>query len=217
MNNFLKSDRNFGVLCIAYVVFLLIVPITFSPTSIKWLMSETGPIEILSIVAWLALAAQFALSSFRPSIKWPMALLFAGFGAREADLHKTLTTTGMLKLTYYTRSPAPLYEKIIAGTVALAFIGLLLYGAYHFLRFLLKDANWRSPAGYWLILAGFLFPLCKVFDRLPNVLLVEHGIALPPLLGAYCGTLEEGLELLVPVILMWIAYAKKRSFTAFNK
>lgn len=216
MKQFIQSDRNFAVLSVAYVVFLLLIPVTLSPGSARWMISEEGPIEILSIVAWLVLGAQFALSSFRASIRWPMTLLFLGFGAREADLHKAFTTTGMLKLTYYTRSAAPMGEKLIAGTVALIFIGLLLYGAYQFFRFLLSQSNWKTNTGRWVLLAGFLFFISKVMDRAPNVLREEHGVYLAHWVGIYCGTLEEGLELLVPVMLIWVAYAKRKSFAVFE-
>lgn len=216
MKNLMQSDRSFGIVSIAYVVFLLLIPITLSPGWAKWMISEEGPIETLSIVAWLVLAVQFARASFRPSIKWPMALLFVGFAAREADLHKAFTTTGMLKLTYYTRSAAPMGEKLIAGTVALLFIALLLYGAYQFFRFLLAQSNWKTAAGRWVLLAGFLFFISKVLDRAPNVLLEEHGVHLTHWVGVYCSTLEEGLELLVPVMLIWIAYAKKKDFRFFE-
>lgn len=216
MPNFFKSDKNFIVFSIVYVIFLLLIPITLSPDWAKWMMSEEGPIEILSIVAWLVLAGQFAFSTFRPSVRWPMTLLFLGFGAREADLHKAFTTTGMLKLTYYTRSAAPIGEKLIAGAVALIFIGLLLYGCFLFFRFLTTKANWKTNTGHWVLLAGFLFFISKVLDRAPNVLREEHGVYLAHWVGVYCGTLEEGLELLVPLMLIWLAYAKKKSFTTFE-
>jgi len=219
MNQFhliFKNERNFLLLSVAYTVFLLVMPILFSFASANWIISEQGPIERLSILAWLVVSAQFVFSGFRPQVKWPMALLFAAFAAREADLHKAFTTTGMMKITYYTRSAAPMSEKIIAGSVALVFIGLLLYGAWLFLRFEIFRSGWRSHAGRWLILAGSLFFICKFLDRLPNVLLVEHGIALPPMVDLYCSVFEEGWELLTPVILAWVAWTQKEPLAALE-
>lgn len=204
------------ILTAVYAAFLLAIPIAFSPERAKWMLSETGPIEVLSVFAWLVLAALFAFSAFRPAVKWPMALLFAGFAAREADLHKAFTAEGMLKINYYTRSSAPLGEKLISGTVALVFVGLLLYSAFLFIRFLLFRSAWRSQVGRWLMFAGFLFAACKVLDRLPNILLEKHGIMLPPLLNLYFASLEEGLELWVPIILIWLAWTRKKEFKAFG-
>lgn len=212
MRNFLKSEKNFMALTAAYTAFLLVLPLAFAPESAKRILSETGPIEILSIVAWVVLAAQFAFSAFRPGVKWPMAMLFAVFAAREADLHKSFTTQGMLKINYYTKSSAPLGEKAVAGIVALIIIGVLLYGGFLFMRFLVLRSGWRSHAGRWLIFAGFLFALCKLLDRLPNVMLEEHGIAFPPLLDLYFASLEEGWELWVPLTLSWLAWSRKEEF-----
>lgn len=211
-----KSSKNMLILTAVYVAFLLAIPIALSPEKTKWMLSETGPIEILSIFAWLVLAAQFAFSAFRPTVKWPMALLFAGFAAREADLHKAFTAEGMMKINYYTRSSAPLGEKLISGMIALVFVGVLLYSAFLFIRFLFARSAWRSQAGRWLIFAGFLFAVCKVLDRLPNILLEKHGIALPPLLDLYFASLEEGMELWVPIVLIWLAWTRKKEFKAFG-
>lgn len=212
----LKTEKCFIALSAVYTIFLLVMPLLFPFQSASWIISEEGPIEILSIVAWLVVAAQFAFSAYRTAVKWPMTLLFAAFAAREADLHKAFTTTGMLKIRYYTQSAAPMNEKIIAGTVALVFGCLLLYGAFLYIRFLTVRSGWRSHAGRWLILAGSLFMICKFLDRLPNVLLDEHGIALAPMVELYCGTFEEGWELLVPVILAWIAWAQKKQLAALE-
>lgn len=200
----------------AYVAFLLILPIAISPAATRQMLAEEGPIEILSILVWLVLSAQFAFSTFRPSVKWPMTLLFAGFAAREADLHKAFTVEGMMKINYYTKSSAPMGEKLVSGMVALLFIVLLLYAAFLFIRFLFARAAWRSPVGGWLIFAAVVFFVCKVLDRLPNILLEKHGIALPPLLDLYFASFEEGLELWVPVILAWLSWAREREFAALG-
>lgn len=216
MRNFLKSEKNFMALTAAYTAFLLILPLVFSPESAKRILSETGPIELLSIVAWLVLAALFAFSAFRPGVKWPMAALFGIFAAREADLHKAFTTQGMLKINYYTKAPAPLGEKVVAGIVALVIIGVLLYGGFLFMRFLIVRSGWRSHAGRWLVFAGFLFALSKLLDRLPNVMLEEHGIAFSPLMNLYFAALEEGWELWVPLTLSWLAWSRKEEFAGLE-
>lgn len=199
-----------------YTLFLLILPVALPSHAAKWMLSETGPIEILSILAWLLLSAQFAFSSFRPFTKWPMALLFALFAAREADLHKAFTAQGMLKINYYTKAPAPLGEKIVAGVAALVFITVLLYGVFVFFRYLFVRSGWRVPAGKWLVFAGFLFCVIKLLDRLPNMMLESYGIAFPPLLNLYFASLEEGFELWVPIILIWLAWARREEFAALD-
>jgi len=164
MNQFhliFKNERNFLVLSVAYTVFLLAMPILFSFASANWIISERGPIEILSIFAWLVVSAQFVFSDYRPRVK-------------------------------------------------------LLYGAWLFLRFEISRSGWRSHAGRWLILAGSLFFICKFLDRLPNVLLVEHGISIPPMVDLYCSVFEEGWELLTPIILAWVAWTQKESLAALE-
>ncbi|MGV3742780.1 MAG: hypothetical protein ACO1NO_10775 [Burkholderiaceae bacterium] len=201
---FQASDARVAWALAAMILLLAALPLVLPEATFRYMFSEVGPFERVSIFAWL-LAAAVVIVRIRPlgMRAWAFALLFACFAAREADWHKAFTADSILKTNYYKHAAAPLAEKIIAFIVAIAFIVLIVYVGIAILRFLFLQGGWKSRSGFWLMLGTVLVVIGKLIDRTPAVLAEEYGIVLLPIAGHYVAAFEEGLEMLHPLIMAW--------------
>ncbi len=209
-----SSDRLLLFGCLGYAVLLAfgaaLLPYAWTG---PWL-SESGPFEAAALVAWVAAAAVLALR-IRPFTSRTLAFVVICLlcAAREADLQKAFTQESISRLSYYRHSTAPLAEKLLGGSVALLFVGLLLYAAVVAARFLFRQGGLRSRSGLWLIVSAALLVLTKALDRSYAVLGGNFALWLPPLWQHVTAALEEGLEAVVPLafaLSAWISQTERR-------
>lgn len=198
----LRADALVVLLILLYTALLVVIPMIEPEAQVKFLFSEEGPFETLSIFTWL-FAAVATFVAFRGQKGAAcFSLLFVLFAAREADWHKKFTADSLLKSNYYRYSDAPLMEKLLAAIVALIFIGLILYAGFVIARFLLARGGWATRGGLWLFAGAVLIVLGKLLDRAPAELALA-GYKLSATAGLYAGVFEEGLEMIHPLILAW--------------
>lgn len=111
------------------------------------------------------------------------ALLFIVFFyfAREADFHRLFTTEHVTRIRFYTDGSMPVGERLVGGSLMLAFVGVLLYTGLRFARPVLRAIRARTP---WAVaLAAWATTLVgsQIADKLMR--------------ADYSGrVLEEGLE-----------------------
>jgi hypothetical protein len=181
----------------ASVVAGLLTWLALTPQSAEALMSESGPVERVT-AAGFALAAFAAWLVRRPGDDWRSALalsvMWTGASMRELDLHKTLTDTSVLRLSWYW-SPAPLSAKATAAlatlSVALA-IGWLLWR--HWRRLWHAATRGDDPVGVTVVVALVVLVVSKVLDRSVGML-VDFGLEVPLRWVALRSALEEWMEL----------------------
>jgi hypothetical protein len=109
----------------------------------------------------------------------------------------------MTRTSYWVRSEAPLFEKLVAGAVALFVI-------YFVLRYLLVHHR-RLWQGLWegrchavsILVAAMLVPVSKLLDSTSRVLRDKFGLPVPDDIGAIMGLFEEMLELGIPLVVLW--------------
>jgi hypothetical protein len=181
---------------------------------IKPWLSETGPFEVGALGAWIVAAVVLSVR-VRPFTARTLAFVVLSLlcAAREADLHKAFTQESISRLSYYRHSTAPFAEKLIGGSVALLFTGLLLYAAFVAARFLFRQGGLRSRSGTWLIVSAVLLVATKVLDRSYAVLAGNFAVWLPPAWQHVSAALEEGLEAVVPLAFAcsaWISQNERR-------
>lgn len=192
------------ILTFTFAYFLLLTGIATwcDPQVCAKIFSEQGIFEQFSIVAWIAAGAAllFRHRASSPGHAWSMALLCFLCAAREDDWHKKFTTDGILKLKYYTKTIAPLSEKIPAALVALLFLLLIGYAtgiAYRTLR----QGLWRESTAVQLSLLGIaLFFVGKVLDRSISLIDEFFHVKVPNSIGHYIGAYEEGFEMWSPLL-----------------
>lgn len=203
-SRFKRTDVLIASVFLAYLALLAAVPLIMSASEINLIFSEDGPFEMVSPYIWLFTAVLVWLRMRPLSARTVFFFCtFVIFAAREADLHKRFTVDGMLKIGYYKNALVPLDEKIIAGAVAAAIILVVLCTGVSLLRFLFVQHGWRTRAGFFLCVAVLLMVVTKVIDRAPNIFEVEYGVDVAPLLRHIALVLEEGLEMVVPLIFGW--------------
>ncbi|MBZ8141244.1 hypothetical protein CLD22_15230 [Rubrivivax gelatinosus] len=181
-----------------------------TPEALRWLKAENGPIEGTNAALYFVCALVFLLT---PRIETPtrlaLAVLFVGFGAREMDWHKTFTGKSVLKVSYYL-GDAPWQTRLLAflavAAVALAVLTLLLRQS----RPLLQQWQRRDPVATSTVIFIVTMVITKVLDRSLNLLAEEAGIVFSESTGLLVSSLEETIELSLPLIAL-VAWAQFRN------
>ncbi|WP_299820007.1 hypothetical protein [uncultured Jannaschia sp.] len=162
------------------------------------LTREGGSVEALSMLGYLAAIVLYLLKSARPFWPVPATLLF--MAAREFDADKRFTSEGILstKILFY---DTPVWEKAVAllvwAALAITLIALMRGRWPALVAALKRGVPWALAFATGFVLAGF----SKLIDGLARKL-APWGIAVPGDVNRIAGTLEEWLELLIPVAFM---------------
>jgi hypothetical protein len=207
------------LLWLAGVLTLLLVWAVASPEWIAAHFDDHGASPVASATIGLfffQIGLLWLLPPMRPG--WRRPLWLADFSlltffaiCRELDWHKLLITAADLpgathgtpfKLRFLTNPGNPLGDRI---TVAACFVlvtafcaGTLLY----FLRRLLTGLFKLHPVCWSMGFFGGTIILIQITDRLPSVLRKDFGIQISDRLHALTTALEEGQELLLPLIIV---------------
>lgn len=186
-----------------YILALIPFALSLSPAEHDWMFSEAGPFERLSVLFWLVLGG-FALFRLRraPRLAIPAGVAAIVLGLREAEWHKAFTTDSLLKTNYYEMPGVSLWEKVPAGLVALAVIGLGMFMAWRGFDAVLRRGGWRSDWGATVVLAGVVLPVIKVVDRAPAILAEDYGVTMGATLATVVSALEEGVEMVLPLVFL---------------
>src|SRR5690606_28176349 len=124
------SAMGFGnllILVVVYAALMIVLALNLSQDVFVPLFAEGGPFESLTIGFWLLLAALCFTLPGLPRRPWDSGIVALLAAAREADLHKAFTDMSVLKTSYYLKSAAPPFEKLIAALVTLPALALVIY------------------------------------------------------------------------------------------
>jgi hypothetical protein len=186
----------------AYLLLLTLLAWQLDESTTAHLFSEAGFFEQCSILAWITAGIALLIRHTKeaPRLATGMSLLCFLCAAREDDWHKKFTADGILKLKYYTKSAAPLSEKIPAGLIALVFIALIFYATYLAYR-TWRAGTWRYRHAQQLTILGIaLFFVGKILDRSISLLHELLHINVPDAIGRMIGAYEEGFEMWSPIL-----------------
>lgn len=174
-------------------------------------MAETGPIE-RGTAALYFLSALLLWGVPAPGLDLPrrlaLSLAMLAFGARELDLHKAWTGMSVLKVSFYLHD-APLKQKLVALAVLLPVAAAFGYLVLAHLRLVIDGLRRRHPVAITVAVFFGTIVLSKLIDRSENVLLEDYGFQFPEWLSALRASLEETLELCLP-LLLWIGLLQQR-------
>lgn len=200
-----SSDRNHGqtrtillvvgaFACVALVVILgdlATLPPGEKPTR------EGGGIETMSMLGYLtAIAVCFWAVPRAPF--WPVPTLLFAMALREFDGDKRFTSEGVLstKIIFY---DTPIWEKVLAlgvwALLVVALVTLVRHRLGPLIEGLRRHRPWALAFFTGLLIAAF----SKTIDGLGRKLL-SFGIEISSAANSNAGTLEELLELFIPVL-----------------
>ncbi len=169
---------------------------------------EAGIVEQVSLLLWLGLAPTLLLIFCRCWWKVLAAAVLCVFAAgREAGWHKEFTGGSVLKISYYYNTDYPLEHRLLAGlTVACGVIcfGIICHQAYqHFI----KRKAYQQPWGQLLIIFVVVGIGTKLLDRAPAISKESLGWVIPGMAREMMQSLEEGMEMFLPVLAGVAAWA----------
>jgi hypothetical protein len=170
---------------------------------------EDAFFEYGSIVGYWAAALLCLLQAYRgvsARFHASTALLLFLLGARELDWHKKFTTASILKLNYYFKMQVPAFERLIATAVV---IFILIFTAYYIVRYVppfLRNLRRREPSAITVCCALVALVFSKIMDRLVNILQDDYGLAVAEWLVKLQLSIEEPVEMLIPILIMVAMY-----------
>ena len=188
--------RCFGVAAALLAVEAVLVAFLSRAASSDQLLSESGPIEIGSVVLYLVASAFMLLPAVvgrGRKLSWRGAILLATLSARESDFHNRFTTEGVLRTSYYVRADVPLLERavVLILLLALAYVSLSFLALY-----LPKLFAGIRRGSYWALFGACGFAMLALSKGLDAMTWAVRAIGLewrPSL--EIIGLTEETMEL----------------------
>ena len=218
----IKSQHSWLVAPLLWLTGVLFLILIWSLATPEWIVTHfdqhgASPVESATIGLFFAqIACLWLLPPMRPCRQRPLWLadfsLLTFFAiSRELDWHKLLVTVSNLpgathgtpfKMKFLTNPNNPLSDRLIVlacfALVIVACGGTLLY----FLRRLLTGLFKLHPVCWSMGFFGGTCILIQIVDRLPAVLRHNFKITISDHLHALTTALEEGQELLLPLMVI---------------
>lgn len=183
----------------------LLVALIFPVDFVIPFTSEEGPVEMANALLFgVSLAA---LVMYRDVVvNWKvwlaLAILIIACAARELDLHRYWTQgESALKVSFMLGS-APLRQRLTTVLVVFCVLGAIAYLVFAHGRAIWRHIRQRDALG--IAVASFLGAVIvsKVFDRSGNILMEDYGVDLPLAVRALIVSVEEFLEMSLPLIIV---------------
>lgn len=179
------------------------------------LLKENGIIETASALGYLLCAILIVYKGKLKYLKkyYYVFIVIVCFMLRELDFHKRFTTMAMFKIRLYTSNTVPLTEKILVGIFTFLLIFVFLTMLIRHARDFMYGIKNKSTVYSGIFIAGFLLGISFTLDGLGRKL-KDFGIGISSQTSMYAGTLEEVLELGIPIILFLAlsAYFKRKNY-----
>lgn len=192
-----------GVLVLLVLAGLVYTADFVSPETYSFVFKEGGVVETLSAAGYFA---AFALLLFhivrqKKPAGWSLCVMILCFGFRELDFDKRFTTMGVFKARFYSSSEVMVSEKAIGVLVILALVVCLYYLIKAHARLFFRNLKTFDPVAITVFLALAVMGASKTLDGLPRKL-KPLGAVFSNHAKTVLGTVEELLELLVPVLMI---------------
>lgn len=175
-----------------------------APASVtQYLFSESGAFEVMSPWLWYLLAVLCLLNfEIKPNTRVFTAIAATLLGLREMDFHKQVFEMSFIKTNFYRSAEIPLMDKLLGFILLLGIIFVFLVLAKKLVQTIRSMKNSLNIAHFFIFLTIACGGLSKVLDRTTSTLKDEFGIQLVPHTQIMIMTIEEGIEMLLPVLLI---------------
>ena len=175
-----------------------------APASVtQYLFSESGAFEVMSPWLWYLLAVLCLLNvEIKLNTRVFTAIAATLLGLREMDFHKQVFEMSFIKTNFYRSAEIPLMDKLLGFILLLGIIFVFLVLAKKLVQTIRSMKNSLNIAHFFIFLTIACGGLSKVLDRTTSTLKEEFGIQLVPHTQIMIMTIEEGVEMLLPVLLI---------------
>lgn len=175
-----------------------------APASVtQYLFSESGAFEVMSPWLWYLLAVLCLLNvEIKLNTRVFTAIAATLLGLREMDFHKQVFEMSFIKTNFYRSAEIPLMDKLLGFILLLGIIFVFLVLAKKLVQTIRSMKNSLNIAHFFIFLTIACGGLSKVLDRTTSTLKDEFGIQLVPHTQIMIMTIEEGVEMLLPVLLI---------------
>jgi hypothetical protein len=191
----------------AAAVIACVLWILLPPAQIHQLMVEGGSIENWTLFAYGAAIVATCLCLHLAENKvaaGALLLILVFLGAREMDLHLSVTGTSILRLSFYLAGAFTLQKAAALAILALFVACLLCVWLRHGVS-LNRDFRAASPGAVAAVAFGVTAAVAKLLDRTVSVLKQDFGLPVTDAASALVVSVEEMLELALPLIVMMAA------------
>ena len=175
-----------------------------APASVtQYLFSESGAFEVMSPWLWYLLAVLCLLNvEIKLNTRVFTAIAATLLGLREMDFHKQVFEMSFIKTNFYRSAEIPLMDKLLGFILLLGIIFVFLVLAKKLVQTIRSMKDSLNIAHFFIFLTIACGGLSKVLDRTTSTLKEEFGIQLVPHTQIMIMTIEEGVEMLLPVLLI---------------
>ena len=175
-----------------------------APASVtQYLFSESGAFEVMSPWLWYLLAVLCLVNvEIKLNTRVFTALAAALLGLREMDLHKQVFEMSFIKTNFYRSAEIPLMDKLLGFILLLGIIFVFLVLAKKLVQTIRSMKDSLNIAHFFIFLTIACGGLSKVLDRTTSTLNEKFGIQLVQHSQIMIMTIEEGVEMLLPVLLI---------------
>lgn len=175
-----------------------------APASVtQYLFSESGAFEVMSPWLWYLLAVLCLLNvEIKLNTRVFTAIAATLLGLREMGFHKQVFEMSFIKTNFYRSAEIPLMDKLLGFILLLGIIFVFLVLAKKLVQTIRSMKDSLNIAHFFIFLTIACGGLSKVLDRTTSTLKDEFGIQLVPHTQIMIMTIEEGVEMLLPVLLI---------------
>ena len=175
-----------------------------APASVtQYLFSESGAFEVMSPWLWYLLAVLSLLNiEIKLNTRVFTAIAATLLGLREMDFHKQVFEMSFIKTNFYRSAEIPLMDKLLGFILLIGIIFVFLVLAKKLVQTIRSMKDSLNIAHFFIFLTIACGGLSKVLDRTTSTLKDEFGIQLVPHTQIMIMTIEEGVEMLLPVLLI---------------
>ncbi|MDP3761438.1 MAG: hypothetical protein Q8R01_13075 [Ramlibacter sp.] len=189
----------------AAAMLALVLWLALPASLVAALMAEAGAIETLTLFAYGAAIVAVCLTLLVVADRPPRAailLLLLFLGAREMDLHMSLTGTSVLRFSYFLKG-AFSAEKAGALAAVAVVLGCIGYLWWRHGALLWRGLRTGQPVAWSALAFGVTAVVAKTLDRSVSVLTHDFGLTVTRSVAVLVIAVEETLELSLPLLVIF--------------
>jgi hypothetical protein len=180
--------------------------------AVEQFMGETGPVERVTAASYAACAlaiwwARVPEDDARTTAA--ASVMLAAFCARELDLHRTLTGTSVLRLSWY-GGPAGIGAKTTAALILLVVLVALAWLLRKHTRAIWQGWRAQRPIAVTMVVFVATLVLAKTLDRSVAILIEDFGVDVTLSWKALRTAFEEWLELALSALVALALLQRRR-------